>query len=375
MTEKIPVTVITGYLGAGKTTLLNRILTEQHGRRYAVIVNEFGEIGIDNDLVVGADEEIFEMNNGCICCTVRGDLIRIIEGLMRRRGRFDAIIVETTGLADPAPVAQTFFVDAEVKDAARLDAVVTLADAKWLLDRLKDAPEAKNQIAFADVIVLNKTDLVSPAELAEVEARIRGINPYARLHRAIKAEVPLTAVLEQNAFDLERILEIEPNFLHAEEHDHAHDDHDHHHTHHDHHHGHEHNQGVNHAPGRHAEGHGHDHHDDHHGHEEHAPLKAYHDEDVQSVAIRHEGEVDPARFVPWLNELTQRDGPDILRCKGIIAFKDEPRRFVFQGVHMILDGDLQRDWREDEQRSSRLVFIGRKLKEAEIREGFAKTVA
>ena len=377
MTDKIPVTVITGYLGAGKTTLLNRILTEQHGRRYAVIVNEFGEIGIDNDLVVGADEEIFEMNNGCICCTVRGDLIRIIEGLMRRRGRFDAIIVETTGLADPAPVAQTFFVDADVKDAAKLDAVVTLADAKWLLDRLKDAPEAKNQIAFADVIVLNKTDLVSSAELAEVEARIRGINPYARLHRAIKAEVPLTAVLEQNAFDLERILEIEPNFLHAEEHDHAHDDHDHHHTHHDHHHGHEHNQGVNHAPGHHAPGHGHDHHEhhDHHGHEEHAPLKAYHDEDMQSVAIRHEGEVDPARFVPWLNELTQRDGPDILRCKGIIAFKDEPRRFVFQGVHMILDGDLQRDWREDEQRSSRLVFIGRKLKEAEIREGFAKTVA
>ena len=374
MTDKIPVTVITGYLGAGKTTLLNRILTEQHGRRYAVIVNEFGEIGIDNDLVVGADEEIFEMNNGCICCTVRGDLIRIIEGLMRRRGRFDAIIVETTGLADPAPVAQTFFVDADVKDAARLDAVVTLADAKWLLDRLKDAPEAKNQIAFADVIVLNKTDLVSPAELAEVEARIRGINPYARLHRAIKAEVPLKAVLEQNAFDLERILEIEPNFLHAEEHgDH---DHDHHHTHHDHHHGHEHNQGVNHAPGHHAPGRDNDHHGhDHHGHEEHAPLKAYHDEDMQSVAIRHEGEVDPARFVPWLNELTQRDGPDILRCKGIIAFKDEPRRFVFQGVHMILDGDLQRDWREDEQRSSRLVFIGRKLKEAEIREGFAKTVA
>ena len=377
LTDKIPVTVITGYLGAGKTTLLNRILTEQHGRRYAVIVNEFGEIGIDNDLVVGADEEIFEMNNGCICCTVRGDLIRIIEGLMRRRGRFDAIIVETTGLADPAPVAQTFFVDADVKDVAKLDAVVTLADAKWLLDRLKDAPEAKNQIAFADVIVLNKTDLVSPAELAEVEARIRGINPYARLHRAIKAEVPLKAVLEQNAFDLERILEIEPNFLHAEEHgDH---DHDHHHTHHDHHHGHEHNQGVNHAPGQHAPGrdndhHGHDHHD-HHGREEHAPLKAYHDEDMQSVAIRHEGEVDPVRFVPWLNELTQRDGPDILRCKGIIAFKDEPRRFVFQGVHMILDGDLQRDWREDEQRSSRLVFIGRKLKEAEIREGFAKTVA
>ena len=361
MTDKIPVTVITGYLGAGKTTLLNRILTEQHGRRYAVIVNEFGEIGVDNDLVVGADEEIFEMNNGCICCTVRGDLIRIIEGLMRRRGKFDAIIVETTGLADPAPVAQTFFVDEDVRGAARLDAVVTLADAKFLLERLKDAPEAKNQIAFADVILLNKTDLVAPAELAEVEGRIRAINPYARLHRSVKAEVPLASVLEQNAFDLERILEIEPAFLHADEHDHDHDHHDH-----DHDHDHDHGCGPD---------CGHEHHHEHHHHEHAAPLRAYHDEDMQSVAITHAGEVDPERFVPWLNELTQRDGPDILRCKGIIAFKDEPRRFVFQGVHMILDGDLQREWRADEARASKLVFIGRKLKEAEIREGFAQTVA
>src|SRR5271167_4547232 len=185
--EKIPVTVLTGYLGAGKTTLLNRILSEPHGKRYAVVVNEFGEIG--------ADEEVFEMNNGCICCTVRGDLIRIIEGLMKRKGRFDAIIVETTGLADPAPVAQTFFVDQDVQQVARLDAVVTVADAKWLAARLKDAPEAKNQIAFADVILLNKTDLVSPAELREVEARIRAINPYAKLHKTTKCSVPLDAVL------------------------------------------------------------------------------------------------------------------------------------------------------------------------------------
>ncbi|PWB79927.1 MAG: cobalamin biosynthesis protein CobW [Methylocystaceae bacterium] len=360
MTDKIPVTVITGYLGAGKTTLLNRILTEQHGRRYAVIVNEFGEIGIDNDLVVGADEEIFEMNNGCICCTVRGDLIRIIEGLMKRRGKFDAIIVETTGVADPAPVAQTFFVDADVKEAAKLDAVVTLADAKWLAHRLADAPEAKNQIAFADVVILNKTDLVSKDELLEVEGRIRAINPYATLHRTVKAEVPLQAVLERNAFDLERILEIEPNFLESEDDDRRHDhecgpdcghDHGHHHHDHDHHHGHE-------------------HHD--HGHA--GGLKHYHDEDMRSVAIHHEGEVDPDRFVPWLNELVQREGPDILRCKGIVAFENEPRRFVFQGVHMILDGDLQREWRDDERRASRLVFIGRKLKEDEIREGFAKNV-
>src|SRR5229473_2177942 len=240
MSDKVPVTVLTGYLGAGKTTLLNRILSEPHGQKYAVIVNEFGEIGIDNDLVVGADEEIFEMNNGCICCTVRGDLVRIIDGLMRRKGKFDAIIVETTGLADPAPVAQTFFMDDNVGRKAKLDAVVTVADARWLQDRLKDAPEAKNQIAFADVILLNKTDLVPADELGEVEARIRGINPYARLHKTERCRIPLPEVLGRNAFDLDRILDIEPEFLgggdhdhdHGHEHDHDHDhDHDHHHHH------------------------------------------------------------------------------------------------------------------------------------------------
>ena len=359
MTEKIPVTVITGYLGAGKTTLLNRILTENHGRRYAVIVNEFGEIGIDNDLVVGADEEVFEMNNGCICCTVRGDLIRIFEGLMRRRGKFDAIVVETTGLANPAPVAQTFFMDADVKEAARLDAVVTVADAKWLGQRLKDAPEAKSQIAFADVIVLNKTDLVSNDELAEVEGRIRAINPYAALHRAVRSDVPLQAVLERNAFDLDRILEIEPAFLDAEEEGHDHD-----HAHHEH----------DHECGPDC---GHDHHHGHHDEHHHAPragLTHFHDDEMHSISIRHEGAIDAERFVPWLNELIQREGPDILRSKGIIAFKNEPRRFVFQGVHQILDGDLQREWKEGEKRESRLVFIGRKLKEQEIRQGFEKDV-
>src|SRR3974390_935664 len=244
--SKIPVTVLTGYLGAGKTTLLNRILSEPHGKKYAVIVNEFGEIGIDNDLVVGADEEVFEMNNGCICCTVRGDLVRILDGLMRRKGKFDAIIVETTGLADPAPVAQTFFMDENVGKRTKLDAVVTVADAKWLKDRLKDAPEAKNQIAFADVILINKTDLVSPAELEDVEARIRGINPYARVHKTERAKIPLHEVLGRNAFDLDRILHIEPDFLEGEDHDHGHaheHGHGHHHNHdhgHDHHHAHSH---------------------------------------------------------------------------------------------------------------------------------------
>ena len=330
--DKIPVTVLTGYLGAGKTTLLNRILSEQHGKKYAVIVNEFGEIGIDNDLVVGADEEVFEMNNGCICCTVRGDLIRILEGLMKRKGKFDAIIVETTGLADPAPVAQTFFVDEEVRTAASLDAIVTVADAKWLSARLKDAPEAKNQIAFADVIVLNKTDLVEPAELREVEARIRAINPYAKLHKTQRCAVPLDAVLERNAFNLDRILEIEPDFLVEDDHDH----HDHDHHHHDH-------------------GHG---------------LKHYHDEDMQSVAIAHDGEIDPQKFMPWLNDLVQREGGKILRSKGILAFKGEPKRFVFQGVHMMVDGDVQRDWQPDEKRLSKIVFIGRDLPADKIRQGF-----
>ena len=356
MTDKIPVTVLTGYLGAGKTTLLNRILSEPHGKKYAVIVNEFGEIGIDNDLVVGADEEVFEMNNGCICCTVRGDLIRILEGLMRRKGKFDAIIVETTGLADPAPVAQTFFVDQDVQDVAKLDAVVTVADAKWLSARLKDAPEAKNQIAFADVIIVNKTDLVSPEELREVEARIRGINPYAKLHRSVKANVPLDAVLGKNAFDLDRILEIEPAFLEAEDHDHHHHDHDHEcgpdcgHDHHHH--------------------HGHDHH-----HHDHGGLKVVHDEQMQSLALTINGDVDPNKFMPWVNDLVQREGPSILRSKGILALKGEDKRFVFQGVHMILDGDLQRDWRPDEKRISRIVFIGRNLKEDEIREGFLRCAA
>jgi G3E family GTPase len=343
---KIPVTVLTGYLGAGKTTLLNRILSEPHGKKYAVIVNEFGEIGIDNDLVVGAEEEVFEMNNGCICCTVRGDLVRILDGLMRRKGKFDAIIVETTGLADPAPVAQTFFIDENVGRRTKLDAVVTVADAKWLNDRLKDAPEAKNQIAFADVILINKTDLVSADELGDVEARIRGINPYAKVHKTERAKIPLDQILDRNAFDLDRILDIEPDFLAGDGHDHEH--------HHDH--GHE-------------RGHDHEH---HHGHSE---LKHYHDEDMQSVSLKSAKPLDPDKFFPWVQNLVQTEGPNILRCKGILSFKNDDQRFVFQGVHMILDGDHQRPWEKDEERLSRIVFIGRNLPEETIRNGFEACVA
>jgi G3E family GTPase len=342
--EKIPVTVLTGYLGAGKTTLLNRILSEPHGKRYAVIVNEFGEIGIDNDLVVGADEEVFEMNNGCICCTVRGDLVRILDGLMRRKGKFDAIIVETTGLADPAPVAQTFFIDENVGRKTKLDAVVTVADAKWLNERLKDAPEAKNQIAFADVILINKTDLVSADELSDVESRIRGINPYAKVHKTQRAKVPLEAVLGRNAFDLDRILDLEPDFL-GDDHDHHHHDHD----------------------------HGHDH--DHAHSHSHGGLKHYHDEEMQSITLRTDKPLDPDKFLPWVQDLVQKEGPNILRCKGILAFKDDDQRFVFQGVHMILDGDHQRPWQAGEKRDSRIIFIGRNLPGKMITEGFESCIA
>ena len=344
--QKIPVTVLTGYLGAGKTTLLNRILSENHGKKYAVIVNEFGEIGIDNDLIIGADEEVFEMNNGCVCCTVRGDLVRILDGLMKRKGKFDAIIVETTGLADPAPVAQTFFVDEDVQKNARLDAVVTVADAKWLSDRLKDAPEAKNQIAFADVIVLNKTDLVSKPELAEVEARIRAINPYAKLHRTERCQVALSDVLERGAFDLDRILEIEPEFLEAGDgHDHDHD--------HGHHHGHDHTMITATAM---------------------AASSITTTRTCNRCRCGPTSRSTPPNSCPGCRTSSPPRAQKILRSKGILSFSDDDDRYVFQGVHMMLEGDHQRKWKDGESRESRLVFIGRELPEQLIRDGFERCI-
>ncbi|MCZ4093329.1 CobW family GTP-binding protein [Sinorhizobium psoraleae] len=315
-TEPTPVTVLTGYLGAGKTTLLNRILTEPHGKRFAVIVNEFGEVGIDNDLIVDADEEVFEMNNGCICCTVRGDLIRIIEALMRRRDRFDGILIETTGLADPAPVAQTFFVDEDVRSKTRLDSIITVVDARHLLDEIDRAHEAQEQLAFAATIILNKIDLVTEEAITSVEARIRRINPTASILRAERCNLDIASLLDRKAFDLDRILEVEPDFL-DEEHEHEHDDH------------------------------------------------------VTSFSLVEREPMDPNKFFNWLQTTSRAFGMDMLRMKGIVSFAGDDDRYVVQGVHMLVEGDHQRPWRIGEERVTRLVFIGRNLPKDIISDGFS----
>ncbi|MGV7208175.1 CobW family GTP-binding protein [Oxalobacteraceae bacterium A2-2] len=335
----IPTTILTGFLGAGKTTLLNRILQEQHGQRIAVIENEFGQENIDNEILVqDSSEQIVEMNNGCICCTVRGDLIVALSGLARKREagelQFDRVVIETTGLANPGPVAQTFFIDEEVGTHYMLDAVVTVVDARHAMEQLDQYEEAQRQVGFADKILLSKTDLVTAEQLDALRHRLARINPRAPVSVSDFGKAPITEVLDLRGFNLNDKLELDPDFLAAEEHEHHH------------HHDHEHGEHCDHPSHR------HDHHDHHHGH---------HTDEVAAFVFKSTRPFDTAKLDEFLGGLVNVYGPRMLRYKGVLLMRDADRKVVFQGVHQIMGTDLGAKWGENEVRESKMVFIGKNL--------------
>jgi len=312
--QRVPVTVLTGFLGAGKTTLLNRVLTSDHGRRVAVIVNEFGEVGIDHHLLISSDQEVVQMSNGCICCTVRGDLLRSLFQLLEHRTKFDTLMIETTGLADPAPVVQSFFIDERIKFAYQLNGVVTVVDAKHIYQQLHQSPEAKEQIAFADMVLLNKIDLINPEDLPELEFKIRNLNGAARICQTRNSDVDIGTLLDLRSLDIA---------VKAEQHDHNHS----------------------------------------------------HTEDIETVAITTSGDLDGLKVSHWFRELIAEFGDRIMRMKGILNLRKDPDQFVFQGVHMLFEGRPGRAWADAEERLNRLVFIGRDLDKKKITEGFMNCVA